>query len=187
MCSSDLLAAGIPPVNPFDVPPGESKVYTFPYNAASPELKLQTVMPFLSGGVVAFSPDMTKYLYYTPVSGTTFNLNIGYMDGSPATLYTTDEFAFDPVWSPDSQHFYYATGSGDTSTPYVGAVGAAPVAILEYTNPMHAVWIDANRYLVFSYSGHVSKLLLGTIGAPAGVIYDHAVADPTFLTFSVNR
>ncbi len=190
--SSDgvTLAAAIPPVNPWDEPPGETSIHRLAYDGAAHETLLSAVMPGLAANVVAFSSDFNLFTYYTKVPGSTdgsVNLNIGYADGSPSTVYTSGNFAQDPLWSPDNGHFFYSLGGGNTNYPYMGQVGAAPVAITDYTNAMDAQWIDANHYLVVSNNAGVSRLLLGTIGAPTQLIYDHGVMSSNFLTYSVNR
>jgi len=184
------LVAGVPPANPWDTPPGESSIYRFAADGMSGEISFQAVLPTMTGGTIAFSPDLSKYLYFTqfePPADNAYTLNVGFFDGTPSVAYANGGFNEDPVWSPDNSHFFYAIGSGNTNNPYIGQVGAAPSAIADYTNAGQIKWIDANRYLVVSQNAGVSRLLLGTIGAPTGLIFDNGSASSNFLTFSVNR
>ncbi|MHB8088594.1 MAG: TolB-like translocation protein [Anaerolineaceae bacterium] len=184
------LAAGVPPANPWDEVPDDSRVYRFAADGLSGEISFQTQMPFLEGGSVAFAPDHSKFLYFTRFgvpADNTYTLNIGFFDGTPNVAYTNGGFPENPVWSADNTHFFYAIGSGGTNTPYIGQVGAAPAVIADYTNAGQIQWLDANRYLVVSQNAGVYRLLLGTIGAPTGLIFDSGSASSNFLTFSVNR
>ncbi|PKO02612.1 MAG: hypothetical protein CVU43_06915 [Chloroflexi bacterium HGW-Chloroflexi-5] len=184
------LVAGVPPANPWDLVPGDSRVYRFSADGLSGEIFLQTAMPNLEGGNVAFSPDHSKFLYFTrfgALEDNTYTLNVGFFDGTPGVAYANGSFNENPVWSPDNIHFFYATGSGGTNTPYIGQVGAAPAAIADYANAGQIQWLDASRYLVVSQNAGVSRLLLGTIGAPTGLIYDSVSSSSNRLNFSVNR
>ena len=187
---SSTLVAGVPPSNPWDEVPGDSSIYRFAADGMSGEIFLQTQMPNLEGGNVAFSPDQSKFLYFTRFgvpADNTYTLNIGFFDGTPSAAYANGGFNENPVWSPDNSHFFYAIGSGNTNTPYIGQVGAAPVAIADYSNAGQIQWLDDNRYLVVSQNAGVSRLLLGTIGSPTGLIFDSGASSSNFLTFSVNR
>lgn len=187
---STELVAGVPPANPWDEVPGDSSVYRVSFDGNSGEIIFQGSMPAMKAEAVAFSPDLTKFLYFTRYgdpADNAYTLNIGYTDGSPSVEYTNDSFMYDPVWSPDNTHFFYTVGAGNTQYPYIGQVGAAPTAILDYTNAGKLKWIDDNRYITVSNNGGVSRLLLGTIGAPTGLIYDHGSPASNLLSFSVNR
>ncbi|PKN99185.1 MAG: hypothetical protein CVU42_10000 [Chloroflexi bacterium HGW-Chloroflexi-4] len=184
------LVAGVPPANPWDAVPGDSRIYRWAADGLSGEIFLQTQMPFLEGGNVAFSPDQSKFIYFTRFGApadNAYTLNVGFFDGTPSVAYVNGSFNENPVWSPDNTHFYYAIGSGGTNTPYIGQVGAAPVAIADYANAGQIKWLDANRYLVVSQGAGTSRLLLGTLGAPTGLIYESAATPPNYLVFSVNR
>lgn len=184
------LVVGVPPANPWDEVPGDSYVYRVSYDGLSGEALFQGQMSTMAGGSVAFSPDLSKFLYFTQFGARADNtdtLNIGYIDGSPGSAYTNDSFMYDPVWSPDNTHFFYTTGTGNTQYPFIGQVGAGPSAVSDYTNAAQIKWIDDDRYITVSNNGGVSRLLLGTIGASTGLIYDHGSPASNFLTFSVNR
>ena len=184
------LAAGIPPSNPFDPSPYNSRVRWYSYDGTSSEEFYNGPMPFLTANKVAFTSDFSAFLYYTQYGSpadNAYTLNVGYHDGTPSVEYVSGNFSCDPVWSPDNVHFFYSVGSGNTNYPYIGQIGTLPSAITDYTNAGDIEWIDANRYLVVSTNAGVSRLLLGTVGAPTGLIYDSVSPSSELLTFSVNR
>ncbi|KAF0110142.1 MAG: Uncharacterized protein FD147_1834 [Chloroflexi bacterium] len=184
------LAGGIPPKEPWVDAPANSYVYQVAADGLSGGLVFGAPMPGMTGGSVAVSPDLNKILYYTRLglpADNTYTLHVANIDGSANVDYATGRFRGDPVWSPDNSHFFYTLGDGLSSNSFIGQVGVGPAAVMDYNNAIDAQWVDANRYLVTTNNAGRWRLLLGTIGAPTGLIYDSISPYTSRLTFSVNR
>ena len=118
----------------------------------------------------------------------TFNLVVRDLTGSSEEIYATGHFQGSLAWSPDSSHFFYSLGNMPSSQPYIGQVGSAPAAVVDFSNPMTVKWVDDNRYLVSTNDGGRKRLLMGTLGEPTGLIYDSLTTDSSgYIIYSVNR
>ena len=190
--NNSTLMAQVPPQDPFFATGVDSysSVWRVEADGLSGEMTYQGPMTFHRQGYSGISPDLTKMAYIAPMVPpveNTYNLIVSNVDGSGNSVVANGQFMFDPVWASDSIHYLYGLGTLPAVTAYIGQVGGVPTAVVDYNNPIGGKWVDATRYLVVTNNDGRWRLLLGTIGAPTGVIYDSVSSTPNQLTFSVNR
>lgn len=190
--NSSALMAQVPPQDPFFATgvDGYSSVWRVEADGLSGEMTYQGPMQYRIGGDSGISPDLTKMAYIAPMDPpveNTYNLVVSNVDGSSSTVAANGQFMFDPVWAADSIHYLYGLGNLPSVTAYIGQAGGVPTEVLDYHNPVGGKWVDATRYLVVTNNAGRWQLLLGTIGAPTGMIYDSVSASTNPINFSVNR
>lgn len=190
--NNSTLMVRVPPVDPFFGSGVESysSIWQVEADGLSGEMVFQGPMHYQMQGDSGIAPDLSRMAYLAPLdppSGNTYNLVVSSVDGSGSVVVETGQFQVSPVWATDSAHYFYGLGLLPASTPYIGQVGAAPTAVLDYSNPVEVQWVDATRYLVVTNNDGRWQLLLGTIGESTGLIYDSVSPSAYQLTFSVNR
>lgn len=182
---STALAAAVPPQEPFSDPIANSSVYLLTADGLTGGMTFSNQMSF-HYEVASFAPDLTKLAFLAPFGIPTDNqsvLRLSNIDGSGLSDYTTGQIYNLPVWSTDSSKFFYLVeGTG----AWIGQAGVAPVSVPDFNNSRNVAWIDANRFIGASGPDGGWKLLLGTIGAPTGVIFSSSSGSKP-LRFTVNR
>jgi len=185
---STLMIAAVPPQDPWSEPVGDGSLWRVAADGMYGEQTLSTPMIYNPGGFAYVSPDILKVIFFTRFGApadNTYTLHTANVDGTNNVAYANGMFDQPISWSPDNTHFFYTLRIADVRTSYLGALGSLPTLIPDIGNANESVWIDANRYLVSTSGGGAGSLLLGTIGAPTGVIYSGTGS--AFLNFSVNR
>jgi len=190
--NNSTLMAQTPPQDPFFASgiEGYSSVWRVEADGLSGEMTYQGPMDYRMQGDSGISPDLTKMAYLAPAEPSgdgIYNLIVSTVDGSGSVVVASGQFQVSPVWATDSTHYFYSLGYLPASTPYIGVVGGSPIAVFDYNNPVWAQWVDASRYLVVTNNDGLWRLLLGTMGAPTGLIYESIESSSNALTFSVNR
>jgi len=186
------LIARIPPQDPFFATGADANSAIWQISAAdwtATQVDSATMLYNMRGDT-GVSPDLSRLLYLVqtgPVTDNTYNLILSNLDGSDVSIYASGHFQGPLVWAPESERFFYSIGDLPSSQPYIGQAGSTPLAVSDFTNPVSASWIDPGRYLVSTNDGGRQRLLLGTVGAATGVIFDSVSSVTGQLTFSVNR
>jgi len=185
---STQMMVAVPPQDPWTEPVGDGSLWRVAADGMSGEQTLSTPMIYYPSGFAYFSSDLSKVIFFTrfgaPVDST-YTLHTANVDGTNNVSYVNGLFDQPVSWSPDNTRFFYTDRVGDVRNSYIGTLGAAPSLIPDISNASDSKWIDANRFLVSTSGGGTGSLLLGTVGAPTGVIFSGAGSD--FLNFSVNR
>jgi hypothetical protein len=185
---STQMMVAVPPQDPWTDPVGDGSLWRVAADGMSGEQTLSTPMIYYPGGFAYFSPDLSKVIFFTrfgaPVDST-YTLHTANVDGTNNVSYVNGLFDQPVSWSPDNTRFFYTDRVGDVRNSYIGTLGAPPALIPDINNAGDSKWIDANRFLVSTLGGGTGSLLLGTVGAPTGVIYSGT--GDNFLSFSVNR
>lgn len=182
---SSQLVAVVPPEMPFADPVLNSSVYRLSADGLIGELMFSAPMSY-SFEVASVSPDLSKVAFLTPIGLPTDNqskLRLASIDGISISDYATGTIYNLPIWSTDSSKFYYRI---EESGAWVGQSGTAPIILPDFRYARNVVWVDVNRFIGASGPEGGWKLLLGTIGAPTGLIYSAPAAGER-LNFSVNR
>lgn len=183
---SSSLVAVVPPQDPWTIPYGNSSVYRLSVDGMSGELLFDTQMTYWPTQIAAISPDLSKIAFLVQTGSATdnqFTLRLANIDGSGLIDYTTGRIYKVPDWSTDSGKFFYRD---EITGAWIGQPGSAPASIPDFNSTRDITWVDANRFIAASGPEGGWKLLLGTIGAPTGVIYTSPV-DGERLHFTVNR
>ena len=185
---STQMMVAVPPQDPWTEPVGNGSLWRVAADGMSGEQTLSTTMIYYPGGFGYVSPDLSKVIYFTRFGApadNTYTLHTANVDGTNNVAYVNGLFDQPVSWSPDNTRFFYTDRVGDARNSYIGTLGALPALIPDISNAGDSKWIDANRYLVSTLGGGSGSLLLGTVGAPTGVIYSGT--GDNFLNFSVNR
>lgn len=184
------LIARVPPEDPFFSPAAESSLWRVAADGLSGEQLFTGVMRYVISGESGVSPDLVWILFYQPTgpaTDNTYQLVLGTTDGTSGVVVATGQVQGEPAWSPDSTRFLFNVGSLPTATAYIGDVSGASTPIADFSNAIDFKWMDANRYLAVTNDSHRMRLLLGTVGAPTGVLYDSITPVDGFIHFSINR
>ena len=187
------LIVRVPPQDPFFATGSDanSTIWRVSTGDWSAEQILSSQMLYNMQGDTGVSPDLSKLIFLNQTgipTDNTFNLIVRDLTGSSEDIYATGHFQGSLAWSPDSSHFFYSLGNMPSSQPYIGQVGSAPAAVVDFSNPMTVKWVDDNRYLVSTNDGGRKRLLMGTLGEPTGLIYDSLTTDSSgYIIYSVNR
>ncbi len=187
----DLLVR-VPPQDPWSGtgPEADSSLWRVAADGLSGELIFSAPMQYNIRGDTGVSPDLEKILYLVRTglpTENTYNLVVSNVDGSGSVFYATGYFMNTLAWSTDGERFFYSLGDMPASQPYIGQLGMPPAPVADFTNPMDVSWVDANRYLVTTNEGGRRRLLMGSVGAPTGLIYDSLTPFDEQINFSVNR
>lgn len=188
----ESLLVRVPPQDPWSGtgPESNSNLWRVAADGLSGELIFSTLMQYNIRGDTGVSPNLEKILYLVRTGLPTeniYNLVVSNVDGSDSVVYATGYFMNTLAWSTDGLRFFYSLGDMPASQPYIGAPGMPPELVADFANPMDLRWVDANRYLVTTNEGGRRRLLLGSVGAPTGLIYDSLTPYDDQITFSVNR
>lgn len=185
---STQMMVSVPPQDPWTEPVGDGSLWRVAADGMSGEQTLSTPMIYNPSGFAYVSPDLAKVVFFTRFGApadNTYTLHTANVDGTNNVSYVNGLFDQPVSWSPDNIHFFYTVRIADVRTSYIGTLGALPALIPDISKANDSVWIDANRYLVSTSGSAAGSLLLGTVGAPTGVIYSGTGSG--FLGFSVNR
>ncbi len=185
---STQMMVAVPPQDPWTEPVGDGSLWRVAADGMYGEQTLSTPMIYYPSGFGYFSSDNTKVIFFTRFGApadNTYTLHTANVDGTSNVSYVNGMFDQPVSWSPDNAHFFYTVRVADVRTSYIGTLGSGPSLVADIANANDSKWIDATRYLVSTSGGSAGSLLLGTIGAPTGVIYSGTGS--AFLNFSVNR
>jgi hypothetical protein len=182
------MMVSVPPQEPWTEPVGDGTLWRVDADGMTGEQTLSTPMIYNPSGFAYVSPDLAKIIFFTRFGApadNTYTLHTANVDGTNNVAYVNGLFDQPVSWSPDNTRFFYTDRVADARNSYIGTLGALPTLIPDISNANDSVWVDANRYLVSTLSSGAGSLLLGTVGAPTGVIYSGSGSG--ILGFSVNR
>jgi Tol biopolymer transport system component len=109
-----------------------------------------------------FSPDLSRLSYWkAPPGSNERELHLASVDGAEDVLYLAS-FVVDLVsWAPDSQHFVYTYGEGETTKSMLGNICGDPRHLADFhTFPL---WLDGGRFLMLRDEAGSLELALGTL------------------------
>ncbi len=187
---SGTVMVRVPPQDPFFSSGANSSLYRVTADGMTGEIIYETPMVYMMSGDTGISEDLTRIAYLVDTGSPSDNVSdliASNVDGSDSDTFATGQFQVAPIWSPDNTHFFYSLGMLPDSIPYIGEFGDGSLEVMDYRNPVHAKWIDENRYLVVTNDDHRWRLLLGTVDSATGLIYDSLTPLEGQLMFSVNR
>lgn len=184
---SKMLAAAVPPREPFAENMEDSTVWRISADGLSGEMTLSQQMMYAPGGFAFISPDLSKILYLAqldpPTSGQ-YALTLSNLDGTGTVEYAVGSFFAGPVkWSTDSTRFYYYDSDNGA---FIGQQGLAPQSLPDFADVKTVEWVDSSRFIGASGPEGGWKLLLGTVGSATGVIYSTPLTDGSIF-FTINR
>jgi hypothetical protein len=180
------LVVVVPPQDPWSFTPADSKVYQWNTTDASAVLRFTAVMSYWPMEIASIAPDLSKLLYLVQDGDPMDNrhaLTLVNVDGSGSQVIDSGELYNLPEWSTDAGRFYYYSNAGQA---YIVEPGSAPVGYPAYYQVRDVKWVDPVRFI--GVSGPVSgwQLFLGSVSAPAVIIFAGTTGDDQ-IQFTTNR
>ena len=180
-----LLAAVIPPKEPWTENPADSKIWVASADGQGGTVT-STSMTYFPSGFASISPDLTKitYLVRTSPGENMYALKSAGINNSGVIKAATGRIVSAPDWSPGSTSYLFIDQEKGL---FLSEAGSTPELVPAITDPQNIQWANNEYYVVSAGGANGWNLWLGKVNATPQLIYSAFVQDGAWLNFDIDN
>lgn len=181
---SSLLAAVIPPKEPWTENPADSKIWVVSADGQGGTVTA-TSMTYFPSGFASISPDLTRitYLVRTSPGENTYSLKFASINNTGVIEAASGKILSAPDWSPGSTSYLFIDQDNGL---FLSEAGSTPEGIPEITNPRNIQWANNDYYVVSAGGENGWNLWLGKVNATPQLLYSAFVQDGGWFSFDID-